>query len=233
MLNSTLQFDQTEIEAEVEANQMDDKDLEKNYSNTNDKESQQCTGKGKKQKMSTSANKKKSLNILSKASSRLKKEAKLVPQLIYLMERCEHYAIILGNRAKVSLIHLFKRNVSRDFKINMSIEKTDNPTNLIQNEEKVEPESNNCEIEENYDSMLESEKSQEVYESSEDSTQEEIHRSNDTIEISNKFVESPSQRNLSNSSLKRKKNKLILSSSQSEMELEEDINDRSSIEIDE
>ncbi|PVZ96972.1 hypothetical protein BB558_007096 [Smittium angustum] len=120
MLNSTLKFEQREVEAEAETRDFLDAGSSKEPTSQNlGKKSQGKDGKSNKKFGNLSLNLKNSKKILSKANTRLKKEAKLVPQLIYFEEKCEHSIMSLGVKSKVSLIHLFKRSVIRDFKLDI------------------------------------------------------------------------------------------------------------------
>ncbi|OMH81125.1 hypothetical protein AX774_g5423 [Zancudomyces culisetae] len=58
------------------------------------------------------------LNIPNSSVIRnIKKESKVIPQLIYSQEKSEHQVILLGKRLHVNLLQYFKRNVARDFKL--------------------------------------------------------------------------------------------------------------------
>ncbi|PVU90263.1 hypothetical protein BB560_006214 [Smittium megazygosporum] len=118
LLNSSLQFDPDEVSAEAEAKDI----MENPKSKFGSQKSlaSKSSNVSKKNKIFNQAARRKSLKILTKASSRVKRESRLIPQLIYLQERCEHYVMALGSKAKISLIHYFKRDVARDFKINAS-----------------------------------------------------------------------------------------------------------------
>jgi Fanconi anemia group I protein len=69
--------------------------------------------KGKKKKK----NKNKSL-VLSSDKTRILKETRSIPNLIYAIEQYEKYLIQLSKKSKVDLMAHFKMSTSRDFRIN-------------------------------------------------------------------------------------------------------------------
>jgi len=59
-------------------------------------------------------------NQMSKTSARAKKEAKLIPDLVFYIDKFEAAVVTLGSKSKVDLLRLMKRATARDFRIQVN-----------------------------------------------------------------------------------------------------------------
>ncbi|XP_064602070.1 Fanconi anemia group I protein-like [Liolophura sinensis] len=116
---------------------------------------QEKADKGRKDKRKSTAA---SLSSKSKAQ----KEARYVPNLIFAIERYEHYLILLTKKSKMNLMEHIKRSTARDFRLNVAaldqaLEPSSDEEESEEEEVTTQPQQDEASDEENQDPVPEAE----------------------------------------------------------------------------